>query len=67
MSFRIEEKLYINSENLFDFKDFLNKKKANKIHEPRVIESLYFDNQNFQIYNDSIEGLVPRKKLRIRN
>ena len=67
MSFRIEEKLYINNENLFDFKEFLNKKKASKIHEPRVIESLYFDNQSFQIYNDSIEGLVPRKKLRIRN
>ena len=62
MSFRIEDKLYINENNLYDFKKFLENKSANKIHTPRIIESLYFDNQNFQIYNDSIEGIVPRKK-----
>lgn len=67
MSFRIEDKLYINKENLFAFKKFLNEKTAKKIHKPRVIESLYFDNDAFQIYNDSIEGLVPRKKIRVRN
>lgn len=66
MSFRIEEKLYIQTENLTNFKDFLNKKNAKKIYEPRVIESLYFDNHEFQTHNDSIEGLVPRKKIRIR-
>ena len=66
MSFRIEDKLYINENNLHDFKKFLEKKSANKVYTPRTIESLYFDNQNFQIHNDSIEGLVPRKKIRIR-
>ena len=67
MSFRIEEKLYIKDENLLDFKEFLNNNRAKAIYEPRVIESLYFDNNNFQIHNDSVEGLVPRKKIRIRN
>tara|TARA_B100000963_G_scaffold319802_1_gene301946 strand:+ start:10979 stop:11572 length:594 start_codon:yes stop_codon:yes gene_type:complete len=67
LSFRIEDKLYINKENLFEFKEFLNKKSAKKIHQPRVIESLYFDNIAFQIYKDSVEGLVPRKKIRVRN
>ncbi len=66
MSFRIEDKLYINENNLYDFKKFLENKSANKIYTSRTIESLYFDNQNFQIYNDSIEGIVPRKKIRIR-
>ena len=66
MSFRIEDKLYINENNLYDFKKFLENKSANKIHIPRTIESLYFDNHNFQIHNDSIEGIVPRKKIRIR-
>lgn len=67
MSFRIEDKLYIKSENLIDFKIFLNANSCKKLHKPRVIESLYFDNHNFQTYNDSIEGMVPRKKIRIRN
>tara|TARA_B100001059_G_scaffold130972_1_gene131065 strand:+ start:11726 stop:12319 length:594 start_codon:yes stop_codon:yes gene_type:complete len=66
MSFRVEQKLYIKKENLFDFKSFLNKKSAKGIHEPRIIESLYFDNQNFDTYTDSIEGLTPRKKIRVR-
>ena len=66
MSSRIEDKLYINEYNLKNNKKFLEKKSANKVYTPRTIESLYFDNQNFQIHNDSIEGLVPRKKIRIR-
>lgn len=66
MSFRIEDKLYINENNVYDFKKYLENKLANKIYKPRIIESLYFDNQNFQIHNDSVEGVVPRKKIRIR-
>ena len=66
MSFRIEEKLYIKPENLTEFKEFLFKKSAKKIFNSRKIRSLYFDNLNLDMYNDSIEGLVPRKKIRIR-
>ncbi len=67
MSFRTEEKLYIKSENLIQFKEYLAKKSVKKIHHPRIIQSLYFDNLNLDMYNDSIEGCVPRKKIRIRN
>jgi len=67
LSFRIEDKLHINENNLFDFKKFLKKKSADQIHPPRKIESLYFDTHTFQMYNDSLEGSVPRKKIRIRN
>lgn len=66
MSFRIEQKLYVNKENLLDFKEYLNKKSAKGIHVPRSIESLYFDNYEFDTYRDSVEGLVPRKKFRVR-
>ena len=66
MSFRIEEKLYIKSEHLIDFKQFLIKRSAKQLYQPRLIKSLYFDNLNFHMYNDSIEGVVPRKKIRIR-
>ena len=66
MSFRIEEKLFINQNQLVDFKDFLKKKNATQIYNPRIIESLYFENLKKEMYEDSIEGLVPRKKIRVR-
>jgi SPX domain protein involved in polyphosphate accumulation len=67
MSFRIEEKLYIKPEHLLDFREYLSKNLSQKLHHPRKIKSLYFDNINFNMYSDSGEGLVPRKKIRIRN
>tara|TARA_Y200000002_G_scaffold354918_1_gene335496 strand:- start:654 stop:1241 length:588 start_codon:yes stop_codon:yes gene_type:complete len=66
MSFRIEDKLFIRPENLLQFYSFLNKHFVKKLHEPRVIKSLYFDNLKLEMYKDSIEGSVPRKKIRIR-
>ena len=66
MSFRNEEKLHLSKSKIFLFKDFLYKKKAKKIFDTRKINSIYFDNKNFDMYNHSIEGLVPRKKIRLR-
>ncbi len=66
MSFRIEEKLYIRPENLINFKEFILSKSAKKIHKLRKVKSLYFDNVNMDMYSDSVEGIVPRKKIRIR-
>ena len=66
MSFRIEEKLFIKPENLLQFREFLAQNSAKKIYSDRTIQSLYFDNLNLDMYNDSIEGSVPRKKIRIR-
>ena len=67
MGFRIEEKLFVKKENLSQFKDFLYKKSAKRIYQPRIINSLYFENNNFDMFHDSIEGLTPRKKIRVRN
>jgi SPX domain protein involved in polyphosphate accumulation len=67
MTFRIEEKLYIRSDNLIDFRSYLNSKSVKQMYHPRKIKSLYFDNSNLAMYNDSIEGTVPRKKIRIRD
>ena len=67
MSYRIEEKLFLKSENLLQFREFLAKKSAKTLFNKRTIESLYFDNINLDMYRDSIEGSVPRKKIRIRN
>lgn len=67
MSFRIEKKLFIKKENYFDFKKYLFDKGISQLYQPRKVNSLYFDNKQLGMYHDSIEGLLPRKKIRIRN
>ena len=67
MSFRIEDKFFFRPENILQFKEFLAKKSAKKLYKNRIIKSLYFDNLNLEMYRDSVEGSVPRKKIRIRN
>ena len=67
MTFRIEEKLLIDNSRIIDFKSFLANKTVQQIHQPRKIQSLYFENLNYEMYTDSLEGLTPRKKIRIRN
>ena len=67
MSFRIEEKLLINRKQILEFKDFLFKKHAKQLFPPRKIQSLYFENFQDEMYKDSVEGTVPRKKIRVRN
>ena len=66
MSFRIEEKLFIKNDNLVQFKEYLSKKSLKKLFHPRIIRSLYFDNIQLDMHKESIEGLVPRKKIRVR-
>ena len=67
MSFRIEEKLLIDKNQIIDFKNFLLVNSAYQLFPPRKIQSLYFENFQNEMYEDSIEGLVPRKKIRVRN
>ena len=67
MSYRIEDKLFFKPENILQFKNFLTNKSAKKLYDNRIIRSLYFDNINLDMYRDSVEGSVPRKKIRIRH
>ena len=67
MSYRIEKKLFIQKENFFEFKKKLIEKGAKKIFKDREINSLYFDNFKKEMFYDSLEGLTPRKKIRVRN
>jgi hypothetical protein len=66
MSFRIEQKILINNNQSIDLKIFLKKRSANEIYPKRMIRSLYFENSTNQMFIDSEEGIVPRKKIRIR-
>ena len=36
------------------------------LFEPRVVNSIYFDTINLKMFHDSEEGVIPRKKVRIR-
>ena len=66
MSFRIEEKLFIDNNNFFEFKKWLTENKAIKIYNDRIVSSIYFDNSRMDIYHNSNEGILPRKKIRYR-
>ena len=66
MSFRIEQKYRINKNKLGELYKWISENKGNKIYCDRFISSIYFDNHKFSSYHDSLEGLVPRKKIRLR-
>ena len=38
-----------------------------EIFQERVIKSVYFDTKNLKCYSDSVEGNIPRKKIRVRS
>ena len=66
MSFRIEEKILVNKNQILDFQKFCLNISAKKLYETRIIKSLYLDNNNSDMFTDSVEGVLPRKKIRIR-
>jgi hypothetical protein len=66
MSYRIEKKILLKKNNLIKFNDFMYENKIKKIFDDRIISSVYFDNKYSQSFIDSEEGIVPRKKIRIR-
>ena len=66
MPFRIEEKILIQDNNTVYLKEFLSLKSAKVLFESRYVQSLYFDNSTLDMFNDSEEGILPRKKIRIR-
>jgi hypothetical protein len=63
---RIEYKIDIDKSNKIHFYNFLKKKKAKKIFKDRIVNSIYFDNSKLEMYNDTVEGISPRKKIRLR-
>ncbi len=67
MSFRIEKKLFVIPEKKLTFLEWLSNSGGIKIFSDREVSSIYFDNENFQMFKESEEGIVPRKKIRIRS
>lgn len=66
MSFRKERKYKLTMYEFNIIKDLLAKNGMKKLHEPRKINSLYYDNELNEMFHHSEEGVLPRKKIRIR-
>lgn len=66
MSFRKEKKIRL---TIFDFnklKVLLIKKGFSKLYDKRQINSIYYDTVARNMFLDSEEGVLPRKKVRVR-
>jgi SPX domain protein involved in polyphosphate accumulation len=66
MSFRIEEKIFIDNSKIHLLKEWIYENGGTTLYPDRIINSIYFDNNRLQMFIDSEEGSVPRKKIRIR-
>jgi hypothetical protein len=67
MPFRTEEKIFIHQNNYLEFKNLLKNQNAKILYPKRLVHSVYFDNNRSQMYIDSKEGSVIRKKIRVRD
>jgi hypothetical protein len=67
VSFRIEEKIPMTVSDSDKFLQSLKTQGLEILFPKRVIQSNYFDSSNYALFRDSEEGLLPRKKIRIRH
>ena len=67
MSFRKEEKLHIHKSQLLNLLNWIYDNGGYKLYDTRTVSSTYLDNDDMQMFEDSEEGCVPRKKIRIRS
>jgi hypothetical protein len=66
MSFRKEKKYRLTINEYFLMKEKLYNEGMIILHKSRRINSIYFDNLSYDMFNQSEEGVVPRKKVRVR-
>jgi len=66
MSYRKENKFRVTLSDFYEFQVQLHNLGMEALFEPRLINSVYFDTTDLKMFNDSEEGVLPRKKVRIR-
>jgi len=66
MSFRKEKKLRLSKNDLFSFKHDLISRGMRQLYPSRTVNSCYFDTQDFKMFFESEEGVLPRRKIRFR-
>jgi len=66
LSFRKEKKIRVTVNEFFKLQSLLQQKGMKSLFKPRVISSIYLDTVDMNMFHDSEEGVLPRKKVRIR-
>ena len=66
MSFRIEKKFKLTKFEQKSLKEGLIKRGMKELYPKRAINSCYFDSHDLRCFYDSDEGVLPRKKIRLR-
>ncbi|MDC0454810.1 VTC domain-containing protein [Candidatus Pelagibacter sp.] len=66
MSFRKERKYKLTVSDQNVLKNKLISKGMKLLHPKREVNSIYFDTNNLDFYLNSEEGILPRKKIRLR-
>ena len=66
LGFRLEDKIKFHISDYSKLKNEIFKMGGKKIFPKRVISSVYLDNKNLDMFLDSEDGNVPRKKFRLR-
>ena len=62
MAFRLEEKIELHITDYPKVMSLINKCNGNEIYKQRKSSSIYFDNKNQDMFLDSEEGILPRKR-----
>lgn len=66
MSFRKEIKFRLSVSDFYQLQNLLRSKGMSTLYKPRIVDSLYYDTPNLNMFHNSEEGVLPRKKIRIR-
>lgn len=66
MSYRKEKKFRVSVSDFHKFQYHLHHQGMETLFESRLITSVYFDTLDLNMFHDSEEGVLPRKKARIR-
>ena len=66
MSFRKEKKFRVTMNDFHKFQGHLHQQGMKTLFVLCLITSVYFDTADLNMFNDSEEGVLPRKKVRIR-
>ena len=63
---RYERKYLVEKNNSLVFKQFLIRNNFKSVYEKRKVNSIYFDTNDFKFYEENINGISRRKKVRLR-
>lgn len=66
MSFRKEIKSTLSKSKLNYLLKWIKNNGGTLLYPERIINSVYFDNTNLNMFHEFVEGILPRKKIRLR-